>query len=62
MEKTITAEQITLENLRSRLSKLKEELGLAESVDILTFLEEAIYALNHSGETYINTFTFKSIF
>ena len=51
MKETITAEQITLENLRSRLSKLKENLGLAESIDILTFLEEAVYALNHSGET-----------
>lgn len=51
MKETITAEQITLENLRSRLSKLKEELGLAESVDILTFLEEAIHVLKHSGET-----------
>lgn len=37
MKETITTEQITLENLRSRLSKLKEDLGLAESIDILTF-------------------------
>lgn len=51
MKETITAEQTTLENLRSRLSKLKEEIGLAESVDILTFLEEAIHVLKHSGET-----------
>ena len=51
MKETITTEQITLENLRSRLSKLKEDLGLAESVYVLTFLEEAIYVLNHSGET-----------
>ena len=51
MKETITAEQTTLENLRSRLSKLKEDLGLAESVDIITFLEEAIHVLNHSGVT-----------
>ena len=50
MKETITAEQITLENLRSRLSKLKEDLGLDESIDILTFLEEAVYVLNHSGQ------------
>ena len=51
MKETKTTEQIMLENLRSRLSKLKEDLGLAESIDILTFLEEAAYVLNHSGET-----------
>ena len=51
MKETTTTEQTTLENLRSRLSKLKEDLGLAESIDILAFLEEAAYVLNHSGET-----------
>lgn len=51
MKEIITAEQTTLENLRGRLSKLKEDLGLAESIDILAFLEEAVYVLNHSGET-----------
>lgn len=44
-------EATTLENLRSRLSKLKEDLGLDESIDILAFLEEIAYVLNHSGET-----------
>lgn len=48
---TITAEQLTLEKLKSRLNKIKKDLGLVESIDILTFLEEAIYVLNHSGET-----------
>lgn len=33
------------------LIQLKKDLGLAESLDILTFLEEFIYILNHSGET-----------
>lgn len=47
---TITAEQLTLEKLKSRLNKMKKDLGLAESIDILTFLEEVIYVLNHSGE------------
>ena len=51
MKEIITAEQITLKNVKSRLSKLKEDLGLDESIDILTFLEEAVYVLNHSGET-----------
>lgn len=51
MKETISSEQITLENLRSRLSKLKEDLSLAESIDILDFLEEVVYVLNHSGET-----------
>lgn len=48
---TITAEQLTLEKLKRRLNKMKKDLGLAESIDILTFLEEVIYVLNHSGET-----------
>ena len=51
MKETTTTEQTTFENLRSRLSKLKEHLGLAESIDILAFLEEVAYVLNHSGET-----------
>ena len=50
-EENLNAEQIILENLRSRLSKLKEDLSLAESIDILDFLEEVVYVLNHSGET-----------
>ena len=33
------------------LIQLKKDLGLAESLDILTFLEEFIYILNYSGET-----------
>lgn len=48
---TITAAQLTLEKLKSRLNKMKKDLGLAESIDILTFLEEVIYVLGHSGET-----------
>lgn len=50
MKETITSEQITLENLRNRLGRLKDYLGLDESIDILTFLEEAVYVFNHSGE------------
>lgn len=51
MKENMTSAQITLENLKSRLSKLKESLGLEESIDILTFLEEVVYVLRHSGET-----------
>lgn len=49
MKETITSK--TLENLENRLNQLKKDLGLDESIDMLTFLEEAIYILNHSGET-----------
>lgn len=42
MKETITSEQITLENLRSRLNKLKEDLGLDESIDIRLIKKEGL--------------------
>ena len=41
----------TAKTLETRLNKIKGDLGLAESIDILAFLEEVAYVLNHSGET-----------
>lgn len=38
-----TTKQITPENLRSRLSKLKEDLDLEESIDLLAFLLDGVW-------------------
>ena len=41
----------TAKTLETRLNKIKRDFGLAEKIDILTFLEEVAYTLNNSNTT-----------